>query len=110
MPGEPRPPSAADESGAVTHTGMNGTSSFDAAEPRPFPATIGRYRILRVLGEGGMGVVYEAEQDFPRRAVAVKIIKGAWTSPELLRRFEREVPRLCACATASHRRTMSATD
>ncbi|SPE36788.1 hypothetical protein SBA3_250004 [Candidatus Sulfopaludibacter sp. SbA3] len=35
------------------------------------PATIGRYRIVRLLGQGGMGAVYEAEQDTPRRAVAL---------------------------------------
>src|SRR5262245_16802309 len=51
---------------------------------------IGRYRILRLLGEGGMGVVYEAEQDHLRRTVALKIIKPGLASPELLRRFEQE--------------------
>ncbi len=54
------------------------------------PAAIGRYRILRVIGEGGMGIVYEAEQDQPRRTVALKIIRPGMASPELLRRFEQE--------------------
>ncbi len=54
------------------------------------PSTIGHYRIIRLLGEGGMGAVYEAEQDQPRRRVALKVIKSAWADGELLRRFELE--------------------
>jgi tetratricopeptide (TPR) repeat protein/predicted Ser/Thr protein kinase len=54
------------------------------------PEAIGRYRVRRLIGEGGMGSVYEAEQDQPRRVVALKVIKAGLTSPELLRRFERE--------------------
>jgi eukaryotic-like serine/threonine-protein kinase len=57
---------------------------------RQFPTNIGRYRIVRLLGEGGMGAVYEAEQDQPRRRVALKVIKAAWASPETLRRFDQE--------------------
>jgi eukaryotic-like serine/threonine-protein kinase len=57
---------------------------------QPLPAGIGHYRIIRLLGEGGMGAVYEAEQDQPRRLVALKVIKAAWASPEMLRRFEQE--------------------
>jgi serine/threonine protein kinase/tetratricopeptide (TPR) repeat protein len=57
---------------------------------RWLPASIGHYRILRLLGEGGMGVVYEAEQDRPRRVVALKVIKPGLASHELLRRFEQE--------------------
>src|SRR5262249_25230095 len=40
------------------------------APPWPLTSTIGRYSVVRVLGEGGMGTVYEAEQDNPRRTVA----------------------------------------
>ena len=62
----------------------------EAERPPGVPEKIGRYRILRVLGEGGMGTVYEAEQDQPRRRVALKVIKAAWASPRLLKRFEQE--------------------
>jgi len=61
-----------------------------ATGARGLPATIGRYRILRLLGEGGMGAVYEAEQDQPRRTVALKVIKTGLASSELLRRFAQE--------------------
>ncbi len=57
---------------------------------RSLPESIGRYRIIRLLGEGGMGTVYEAEQDHPRRSVALKVIKAAWASPTLLQRFHQE--------------------
>lgn len=54
------------------------------------PAAIGRYRILGLIGEGGMGTVYEAEQEQPRRIVALKVIKLGLTHSELLHRFEQE--------------------
>jgi serine/threonine protein kinase len=55
---------------------------------------IGRYRILRKVGEGGMGRVYEAEQDNPRRIVALKVIRAEYAGPELLKRFEHEAQAL----------------
>ena len=41
-------------------------------------------------GEGGMGTVYEARQENPRRTVALKVIRAGYLSPELLRRFSQE--------------------
>jgi tetratricopeptide (TPR) repeat protein/predicted Ser/Thr protein kinase len=57
---------------------------------RRLPSHIGHYRIIRLIGEGGMGAVYQAEQEQPRRTVALKVIKSAWANAELVRRFERE--------------------
>jgi tetratricopeptide (TPR) repeat protein/tRNA A-37 threonylcarbamoyl transferase component Bud32 len=53
-------------------------------------ARCGRYRLLRLIGRGGMGAVYEAEQDSPRRIVALKVIKPGLASEELARRFSQE--------------------
>ena len=51
---------------------------------------LGGVKIVRLIGEGGMGRVYEARQDKPARIVAVKIIRAGITSEKTLRRFERE--------------------
>jgi eukaryotic-like serine/threonine-protein kinase len=58
------------------------------------PMRIGRYRVLGLLGEGGMGAVYEAEQDSPRRRVAIKLLRPGAAAPALVRRFEREAEAL----------------
>ncbi|MGD8451971.1 MAG: serine/threonine-protein kinase [Phycisphaerae bacterium] len=62
----------------------------ESLSPGQHPERIGQYRILDILGEGGMGVVYRAEQDRPRRIVALKVIKPGVESRETLRRFEYE--------------------
>jgi serine/threonine protein kinase len=60
-------------------------------EKAPTPGAIGPYRILEILGEGGMGIVYLAEQVEPiRRRVALKVIKPGMDSREILARFDVE--------------------
>jgi len=67
------------------------TSAGEGTPNKPLQISkIGRYTITRLIGEGGMGAVYEAEQDQPRRTVALKVIKPGLASPELLRRFAQE--------------------
>lgn len=56
---------------------------------------IGQYLVLRRLDEGGMGIVYEALQDYPRRTVALKMLRaGALASQREIHQFEREAEAL----------------
>jgi len=61
------------------------------AAPQALPTRIGKFRILGRIGEGGMGTVFEAEQEHPRRVVALKLLRLELSSPRLQRRFAREV-------------------
>lgn len=57
----------------------------------PIPERIGPYRILDVLGEGGMGVVYEADETGSvRRRVALKVIRAGFATRDVVNRFEAE--------------------
>ncbi|MGH7242468.1 MAG: tetratricopeptide repeat protein [Phycisphaerales bacterium] len=52
---------------------------------------VGLYKIVRVIGEGGFGVVYEAEQEKPlRRTVALKVLKPGMDTRDIIARFEAE--------------------
>lgn len=63
--------------------------------PQEGALMIGNYRVVRKIGEGGMGVVYEAEQLHPRRPVALKVIRGGrYVDEHQVRLFQREAQAL----------------
>jgi eukaryotic-like serine/threonine-protein kinase len=67
-----------------------GLSAAQPASEKP-GTRIGPYKLLQQIGEGGMGVVYMAEQEQPvRRRVALKIIKPGMDSTQVIARFEAE--------------------
>jgi eukaryotic-like serine/threonine-protein kinase len=68
------------------------TTSVNGARIAEGPSSvIGRYKLLEKIGEGGMGVVYMAEQtEALRRRVALKIIKPGMDSKQVVGRFEAE--------------------
>jgi WD40 repeat protein len=67
-----------------------------------------RYRVVRLLGEGGMGSVYEAEHLVMQRPVALKVVNRAYTArPAVVERFRREVR---AAARLSHPNIVTAFD
>ena len=67
---------------------------MDVADLEPDPRQIGTYTVLRRIGRGAMGAVYEALQAQPQRRVALKLIRSDQMSEELLRRFSIEVQAL----------------
>jgi serine/threonine protein kinase/Flp pilus assembly protein TadD len=73
-------------------TDPDGTAGWYAAGPAHEPGTIiGPYKLMEQIGEGGMGIVYVAEQTQPvRRKVALKVIKPGMDSKQVIARFEAE--------------------
>src|SRR6266849_1472312 len=69
----------------------SGTETIDIAAAAAGDEDFGRYRIVRPLGEGGMGTVYLAEQHEPiRRCVALKIVKFGMDTVHVLARFNNK--------------------
>ena len=67
------------------------TGSFRTTLPDLVGSSIGPYRLMEPIGEGGMGVVFVAEQAEPvRRRVALKVIKPGMDSRQVVARFEAE--------------------
>ncbi len=61
-----------------------------ALQETDMPEWIGGYRVIREIGRGGMGVAYEAEQERPRRRVALKVVHDGPHRGQTLKRFEQE--------------------
>ena len=83
------------------------------SKPAPAKVLIGtvlseRYRIEKLLGEGGMGAVYQAEHTLMRKRMAIKVLHPEMTRlPEVVARFEREA---MAAAHIDHPHVVTATD
>ena len=93
---EPGPPGSEDETPTGTFAGPSSSSRLETLSGASFSSgdartTVGRYRLLQRVGEGGMGEVWEAEQLSPvKRRVAVKVIKEGMDTRTVVARFEAE--------------------
>jgi len=73
------------------HAAAVGTMDCPAPPTEGPGARIGRYKLLQLIGEGGFGSVFMAEQEHPvRRKVALKIIKLGMDTKQVIARFEAE--------------------
>ncbi len=80
--------------GFLSPAGRNASSGMPPLDelPEPVGTVLGPYRLLSVLGEGGFGVVYVAEQSQPvHRQVAIKILKPGVETRDALARFRQEI-------------------
>ena len=79
-----------DETETVNRYPFSESDSQAAPLPSLIGTRIGSFTLRRIIGSGGMGTVYEAQQEQPRRRVAIKMMKHGITSSSALRRFEFE--------------------
>jgi predicted Ser/Thr protein kinase len=97
--------------GGPAHGGSDTAPGDNGSAPLDLPAALAghpRYRVLEVLGRGGMGVVYRAVHRLMDRVVALKIIDQRLTDrPAFVERFRREVK---AAARLSHPHIVTAYD
>jgi hypothetical protein len=69
---------------------VSGAGTCAVVPPPEFPFDFGGYRLLRLLGRGGMGAVYEAEDTASGRRIALKVLGHSLDSPDTRKRFLRE--------------------
>ncbi|QOJ01359.1 MAG: serine/threonine protein kinase [Phycisphaeraceae bacterium] len=90
-----------DTGGGVLDVGAAGAAAMltptagpGAGAESPMPERVAGYAVIREIGRGGMGVVYEARQDYPARRVALKVVRPGMVGPSLVRRFAHEAETL----------------
>jgi eukaryotic-like serine/threonine-protein kinase len=89
-PGDPHPAQGA-PSATAAYDPAAGPAATVGDSAGPWPARMGDYRILGCIGEGGMGVVYEAVRESLRSRVALKVMHPRFrASADYLRRFHNE--------------------
>src|SRR5678816_360972 len=74
-------------------TGVSWVAVADSGQsaPRPGDVFAGKYTLVRIIGEGGMGLVYEACHRRLDKRVAIKVLHaGSSDTPDIVQRFERE--------------------
>jgi len=76
--------------GSLLDRGLAEVARKTLASPAEFSKDFGAYHIVRLLGEGGMGVVYLAERKTLGGEVAIKVLRDAWLSPSRRERFASE--------------------
>jgi hypothetical protein len=86
---------AHESAGSILEPAKGAASSLETLDMEPpgegAGATIGNYKLLQLIGEGGFGSVFMAEQERPvRRRVALKIIKLGMDTKQVIARFEAE--------------------
>ncbi len=102
MPEDPNPPIDEDEDPTISVSGepdgeatISSEDAHSRRAARDLPFTVAGYRIMSQLGRGGTGVVWEAEQEHPKRRVALKVLRRDHLIDDYhTKMFQREVETL----------------